>query len=92
MQGNPAQLLRENIEEFVLELDRTESVEELANQSMIGKVRIDSSHETTRLFARDIEDLKAIADSLQAGQYLLRQANLEDVFLKATGRSLNVEQ
>ena len=92
MQGNPAQLLRENIEEFVLELDRTESVEDVVDQSMIAKIRIDSSHGTTRFFARDMEDLKAIADSLQTGQYLLRQANLEDVFLKTTGRSLNVEQ
>lgn len=92
MQGNPQKLLQENIEEFVLILDEAQAVEDVIDESMKSKIRIDTSHETTRLFADHIDDLKTIADSLQAGRYLLRHANLEDVFLKITGRSLNVQQ
>lgn len=92
MQGNPQKLLRENIEEFVLVLHEAQAVEDVIDESMKSKVRIDTSLEITRLFADHIDDLKTIADSLEAGQYLLRHANLEDVFLKATGRSLNVQQ
>lgn len=92
MQGKPQTLLRENIEEFVLVLNDAQSVEDAIDERMKSKVRIDTSHEITRLFADNIDDLKVIADSLEAGQYLLRHANLEDVFLKITGGSLNVQQ
>ena len=92
MQGNPMKLLRQNIEEFVLEIDRTESIEKVIEPSILSKVRVDSSYEITRLFADNIDDLKVIVDSLEAGQYLLRHSNLEDVFLEATGRPLNVQQ
>ncbi len=92
MQGNPQKLLQENIEEFVLVLDEAKAVEDVIDESMKSKVRIDTSHEITRIFADQIDELKTIADSLEAGQYLLRHANLEDVFLKITGGSLNVQQ
>ena len=92
MQGNPQKLLQENIEEFVLVLDEAKAVEDVIDESMKSKIRIDTSHEITRIFADSIDELKTIADSLEAGQYLLRHANLEDVFLKITGGSLNVQQ
>jgi lipooligosaccharide transport system ATP-binding protein len=53
---------------------------------------MDESGETARLFSNDIDDLKAIADLFETGRFHLRQANLEDVFLKATGRTLNDRQ
>ena len=46
----------------------------------------------SRFYGDDIDRLKAVADTLQGNQYYLRQANLEDVFLKATGRGLNAKQ
>jgi hypothetical protein len=64
---------------------------------------VDRSEETLRLYSDDAQHLKELAGQLSAlgetspmgGQgvhYYLRQANLEDVFLKATGRELNEKQ
>ena len=59
---------------------------------MTDDIRVDDSTDTARLFANDIEHLREICNVLEPGDYHLRQANLEDIFLKATGRSLNVRQ
>jgi lipooligosaccharide transport system ATP-binding protein len=46
----------------------------------------------TRLYSDDTDKLRAFASKLQGTQYYLRQANLEDVFLRATGRRLDERQ
>jgi hypothetical protein len=55
-------------------------------------VRIDPSGQTIRFYANEIDILKSVADTLPVGRYYLRQSNLEDVFLKTTGRTLNEKQ
>ena len=92
MEGTPRQLVSENIEGFVIEIHSEEGVQSVVNKGVPNGVRVDDSWQTLRLFANDMEPLKSISDTLQPGEYHLRQANLEDVFLKATGRSLNVLQ
>lgn len=91
-QGNPHRLLVENIEKYALELTLSKSIDGLSDPELLKRVRVDRSSGIVRLFADDIDDLKAIADLLEAGHYHLRQGNLEDVFLKATGSTLNVQQ
>jgi lipooligosaccharide transport system ATP-binding protein len=88
MQGTPAELLERNIEKFVLELTGSHAVSDTEDVS----VRIDRSRETARLYSNDAERLKELAAKLEGAHYYLRQTNLEDVFLKATGRELNERQ
>jgi len=88
LEGQPRQLLAEHIEAYVLEhYDAIESPAVLP-----GTVRLDRTGQIARYYADSAEDLKAFADGLKGGQYYLRQSNLEDVFLKATGRMLNDRQ
>ena len=92
MEGTPRQLVSENIEGFVIEIHSEEASQAVRDKGIPDGVRVDDSCQTLRLFANDMEPLKNISDTLEPGEYHLRQANLEDVFLKATGRSLNVLQ
>jgi lipooligosaccharide transport system ATP-binding protein len=85
MEGTPAELLERNIEKFVLELTGSHTINEMKDSS----IRIDRSQESTRLYSNDADRLKDLAAQLEGAHYYLRQTNLEDVFLKATGRGLN---
>jgi lipooligosaccharide transport system ATP-binding protein len=91
MQGTPHDLLSKNTEPYVLELPSSEYVK-IRDRCLSGGVRIDESHETARLFSEDMDALKAVAEVLEVGCFHLRHANLEDVFLRATGRKLNDRQ
>ncbi|MBE0537297.1 MAG: ABC transporter ATP-binding protein [Phycisphaerae bacterium] len=88
VQGSPAELLERNIEAFVLEVD-SNAMETASNRTLPAGVRVDHSHETMRLFSNDVDGLRAVADTLARGHHIIRRSNLEDVFLKETGRLLN---
>lgn len=92
MQGSPHELLQQHVEKYVLELFNAESVDKLSGRDLSTRVRIDRSEEIARLYSDDVEHLKGLAGSLEGAHYYLRQANLEDVFLRATGRALNEKQ
>ena len=87
--GSPGELLAEGIERFVLELTESRSQSEAPIEPMAAGVRVDSTGPTLRLYADEIEALKSIADRLTGEPYSLRPSNLEDVFLRATGGTLN---
>jgi len=87
--GAPKELLTEYIEAYVLELIDSETDADTFRNQIPESVRIDPSGHTIRFYANDIESLKSVADTLPVGQYYLRQSNLEDVFWRATGRTLN---
>ena len=88
MQGSPLELLDRNIEAFVLEVD-SKSMAASAGGVLPAGVRVDRSHETVRLFSNDVDSLRTVADALAQSYHTIRHSNLEDVFLKATGRLLN---
>ncbi len=92
MQGGPKELLERNVEKYVLELADSRPLDALDDSKIMQAVRIDREQETMRLYSDDAERLKQLAGQLQGAHYYLRQANLEDVFLKATGRGLNDRQ
>ena len=92
MEGKPLELLRENIEKYVLELLGEDSIEEIQSNELSASVRIDKGLDIIRLYSNSITDLRQVADTLETDHYHLRQSNLEDVFLKATGRTLNAQQ
>ncbi len=92
LRGSPAELLTQNIEKHVLEITGSHSLETTADGAMLQKLRIDRTQETTRVYCDDDQLLRSLTGRLEGAHYFLRQSNLEDVFLKATGRALNEKQ
>ena len=91
LRGNPRSLLSEHIEPYVLEVFDGGGV--AAGVDALGEtLRVELSQEITRVYGHDLEALREAAATLQSDHYHLREANLEDMFLKATGRSLNAIQ
>ena len=90
MEGRPSELVDKYIEKFVLEILNVELVSMECRERAQTNVRIEDSPGVMRYYSNDINVLKDFADScLKSGNYLIRQTNLEDVFLRATGRQLN---
>ena len=92
IQGHPSELLRDNVEKYVLELSWQRSSERIKAFTESEGIRIDESGEITRLFSNDFEKLNNIASGFDNREHSLRLSNLEDVFLKTTGRKLNEQQ
>ncbi|MFO7905971.1 MAG: ABC transporter ATP-binding protein [Planctomycetota bacterium] len=92
MEGEPRELVDKSIERYVMEIVRREAWDDLGVDNLHREIRHDESHEVVFLFADELALLKQVADQLRPGDYHLRQANLEDVFLSATGRGLNDRQ
>lgn len=91
MEGTPVQLL-ENIEKYVLEVNSLESFDKINCPEILHDVRVNNTNQYTRIFSDDVKTLQTLTKLLTGGEYHLRQANLEDVFLKATGETLNARQ
>jgi lipooligosaccharide transport system ATP-binding protein len=93
MEGRPESLLKENMEAYVLEVRDAETAEKIDPEKLSAGVRADRGPDVMRYYCSRIEPLKDLAAAhLKTGNYLIRQTNLEDVFLKATGRQLNERQ
>ncbi|MBN1781894.1 ABC transporter ATP-binding protein [bacterium] len=89
LQGPPAGLLREHIEPFVMEVQDIESAEVARTVELPKHVRRDCSHGRPLFYAASFEAMEPVTRILGHGTYYLRQSNLEDLFLKLTGRALN---
>ncbi|RMH70225.1 MAG: ABC transporter ATP-binding protein [Gemmatimonadetes bacterium] len=92
MEGKPQQLLDDHIERYVLEVQKKSAGEVLRRQIHNSAVRIDDSSQPPLFYCNDLDTLRHLAESLQNGEFYLRQSNLEDLFLQATGRTLNEQQ
>ncbi|MBA2727149.1 MAG: ATP-binding cassette domain-containing protein [Parachlamydiaceae bacterium] len=88
-EGHPKNLLEQNIEKYVLEINGSKAVEAFNTENISSAIRIDKSDESIRLYSNDSQHLQELASKMEGAHYYLRQANLEDLFLKATGRGLN---
>lgn len=86
--GAPKELLNNNIEKFVLEIERS-AYQELNNEALHKKTRVELTAERAYIYSNDNAFLQDLTLMLQNTNYYLRQANLEDLFLKATGRGLD---
>jgi lipooligosaccharide transport system ATP-binding protein len=90
MEGKPAELLDKNIEKYVLEILNVELISKECRNKAQDNIRIEDSPGVMRYYSNDISVLKNFADNcMESSNYLIRQTNLEDVFLRATGRQLN---
>ncbi len=85
MQGPPAFLIDKHIETYVLELLHAG---DKAFNAPDG-VRTELMNSRVLLYADDFEKIRQVSEQFKAGDFILRQSNLEDVFLKITGRKLH---
>lgn len=91
LEGNPQELVRKHIEPFVLEINTPEAYSRIKS-SLQQNTRIDKNGGTVKVFSSDQLFLQKAVSGLNPGEYFLRQSNLEDLFLKITGSSLNAVQ
>jgi lipooligosaccharide transport system ATP-binding protein len=92
LRGNPKALVESSIEPYVLELTDSKLAPQVLAKVDRGQVRVEQSDESVRVYGGAYESLRSVADGLPPGDYHLRPSTLEDVFLKATGRSLDARQ
>jgi len=95
LEGNPRDLLETEIEPYVLEiLDRETAALVIGRlkSNGHGEIRRDESDERVLFFGRDFNILRKLTAEVDPRYYYLRQINLEDLFLRATGRGLNEQQ
>ena len=87
-QGTPRELIEQNIEPQVVEVFG-ETVETWANgYAARYSQRFELSGETVFCYVQDAQPLVAHLQTQSSLRYLHRPANLEDVFLKLTGREM----
>ena len=86
LEGEPAALIKEHIERYVLEILDRESAQSIDERPQVRRETTDSR---VLLYSDDISVLEGVTGGYKAGDFYLRQSNLEDLFLKTTGRYLN---
>jgi lipooligosaccharide transport system ATP-binding protein len=89
MEGRPRRLLEEHIERYALEIYQKESLHTVHAHFDLSAIRQDLSYDRPILYANDMQVFKGLLEYLPTEGYYLRQTNLEDLFLKTTGRKLN---
>ncbi len=88
-QGAPAALIRRHVEPEVIEIRGEQRVVRAALEAAkAGCCRIETVGDTFYCYARDARALVARLENAPALTFLHRPANLEDVFLRLTGREL----
>ncbi|MBI3043270.1 MAG: ATP-binding cassette domain-containing protein [Betaproteobacteria bacterium] len=87
-QGAPRELIARHIEPQVVEVYGDGAGRWAREFGRARSVRCEQAGETVFCYARDAGPLVQNLDQQDALRYLHRQANLEDVFLKLTGREL----
>jgi lipooligosaccharide transport system ATP-binding protein len=85
--GSPRELITQHIEAEVLEVFG-DGVRQWADRSAALAERTERTGETVFCYTDDAAPLVASLQAFPALRHLRRQANLEDVFLKLTGRDL----
>jgi lipooligosaccharide transport system ATP-binding protein len=86
LEGSPAKLVKEHMEDYVLELT---NVPQDYSETTRDDVRTERTEHRTLLYGHDFGWLESYGRSGEVGDYALRQTNLEDLFLKITGRQLH---
>ena len=86
--GSPAELIARHIEPEVVEVSGDEAITWLERHGRSRSVRTELVGETVFCYGRDARPLLEELAAHRGLRYLHRPANLEDVFLKLTGREL----
>lgn len=86
--AGPRELIRRHIEPHVLELHGEEADHQVVPFKTHRNFRYDHSGDTHFFYGEDLKPLIDCFEQQTAVHYLYRPANLEDVFIKLTGRDL----
>lgn len=86
-EGTPRGLIREHLESDVIEV-YGEGAKALAERHAALADRVETSGETVFFYVRDAKPLLQVFAGDHQVRYLHRPANLEDLFLKLTGRQI----
>lgn len=90
MEGKPRELLSENLETFVMEVPGGCSVDTKCSEYFReNSVRHEVFKDSLYAYSNDYNVLMGYADVSLSEDYFIRHTNLEDLFLKVTGRSLS---
>ncbi|MDP4094799.1 MAG: ATP-binding cassette domain-containing protein [Bacillota bacterium] len=90
VEGNPRELLSNNIESNVMEIYCAGKEGDSCVDYLIkNRIRYEFFKDTLFAYSNDSEKLFKLGETLREGDYYIRHSNLEDLFLKVTGRSLN---
>lgn len=90
LEGNPRTLLKENLERFVMEVYGVKGENASLGECIAETgLRQETHMDTLFIFADEQERLTQLGESLRNVDFYIRHSNLEDLFLKVTGRSLN---
>ena len=87
-QGTPRELIERNIEPQVVEVFGEQAEQWAAQHASLYAQRAEVSGETVFCYVQDAQPLVAHLQTQSELRYLHRPANLEDVFLKLTGREM----
>jgi len=86
IEGTPVELIEKHIEKYVLEIIKFDKKTKIKEDK---KIRIDKTDNRLFLFSDNLKILEDYSKTFSAGDFYLRQSNLEDLFLKITGRILH---
>lgn len=90
LEGKPRELMSENLEKFVVEIYSTQIKANDYTHYLESKgIRYEFFNDTLFAYSNDAEDFSRLAEMLKEHDHYVRNSNLEDLFLKVTGRSLN---
>ena len=96
IEGAPRELLSKGIESWVMEVLDPETMDAFVGAFSEGRlssgVRREDGESRSQFFSDHLETLRELASSLPSGATHVRPTNLEDLFLRATGRQLNDAQ
>jgi len=93
IEGNPRDLLSSNMEKFVIEIyGACKNQNGCTDYFEKNKIKYEFHNETLFAFSDNIDSLSRFGETLNGFDYHVRHSNLEDVFLRVTGRSLNEYQ
>lgn len=85
LQGHPRALISKNLETYVLEILNTDVFSTIEAKGF----RTEETAGRLMLYGDRLSSLETVTEPLNAGDFFLRPVNLEDLFLKVTGRNLH---
>jgi len=92
LEGPPRDLLAKGIEEWVMEVLDPDALSAFGEGPLSSGVRREDGEARSQFFSDHPESLRELAARLPSGVSHIRPTNLEDLFLRSTGRQLNEEQ
>ena len=92
MEGAPTALLENEVEGHVLEVTDLEHCDQFESAMDATPYRKEQSSQRAIYYAADGNAMEQAAGRIPRDSFIMRKSNLEDLFLRATGRRLNEEQ